>query len=194
MASRFRAAFQSQPDKKVAAIDSREPRRYGLPSGFGLDPAHDRFGRRPVAPVQNGDRTVSTSKRLGCLSFGLLFVLLAGCGEDTQLAVRTNWYIADIPVPKGFERNVNESSYKADGKARRILDVYEGGADPIKVRNFYKTNMASQQWVFENESLAGAIYTLNYTKGTEKCTITVGRTSDKGLFNKTEIRVNIEGK
>lgn len=137
---------------------------------------------------------MSTPSRLGCLVLGLLLIASGGgCREDAMLAVRTNWYIADIPVPKGFDRNVDESTYKADAKGRRILDVYEGGADPIKVRNFYKTNMLGQQWVFENESLAGSIYTLNYTKGKEKCTITVGRTSDKGLFNKTEIRVNIEG-
>ena len=130
-----------------------------------------------------------------CLLLGAsILVFVAGCREDAQLAVRTNWYVADIPVPKGFERNVNESSYKADGKARRILDVYEGRADTIKVRNFYKTNMPGQQWVFENESLAGAVYTLNFTKGSEKCTITIGRTSEKGLFAKTEVRVNIEAK
>lgn len=104
--------------------------------------------------------------RLGCLVLGLLLIASGGgCREDAMLAVRTNWYIADIPVPKGFDRNVDESTYKADAKGRRILDVYEGGADPIKVRNFYKTNMLGQQWVFENESLAGSIYTLNYTKG-----------------------------
>lgn len=140
-------------------------------------------------------RAVKTPMRRRYLILATAAVAIAGgCQEDAQLAVRTNWYIQDIPVPKGFDRNVDESTYKADAKGRRILDVYEGGANPIKVRNFYKTNMPSQQWAFENESLAGAIYTLNYTKGNETCTITVGRTSEKGLFAKTEIRVSIEGK
>src|SRR5262245_47860789 len=107
-----RFAFQSQLIPKVVAIDRFGPRRYGLPFGFGLDPAPDWSGLKPGRPVHNGDRTVSISKRLGCLSLCVFVMLIAGCGEDTQLAVRTNWYIADIPVPKGFERNINESTYK----------------------------------------------------------------------------------
>jgi len=120
-------------------------------------------------------------------------IAFAGC-EDAQLAQRTNSYVADVPVPKGFERNVRESTYSSTPKARRILDVYEGGADPIKVRNFYKTYMPAQKWEFDDESLSGSIYTLNFTKGDEHCTIIIGKKNEGGLFNPTEARVKIEAK
>lgn len=119
--------------------------------------------------------------------------LVVGC-EDTQLAQRVNPYIADVPVPKGFERNVKESTYSSTTKARRILDVYEGGADPIKVRNFYKSYMPAQKWEFDDESLSGSIYTLNFSKGDERCTIIVCKRNEGGLFNPTEARVKIEAK
>lgn len=123
----------------------------------------------------------------------IALVPFAGC-EDAQLAQRTNSYIADVPVPKGFERAVRESTYSSTPKARRILDVYEGGADPIKVRNFYKTYMPAQKWEFDDESLSGSIYTLNFTKGDEHCTVIIGKKNEGGLFNPTEVRVKIEAK
>ncbi len=135
--------------------------------------------------------------RTGFASVLLLSVslmALTGCPEDAQLAQRTNSYIADVPVPKGFERAVRESTYSSTPKARRILDVYEGGADPIKVRNFYKTYMPAQKWEFDDESLSGSIYTLNFTKGDEHCTVIVAKKNEGGLFNPTEIRVKIEAK
>jgi len=124
----------------------------------------------------------------------LMLAAVSGCqSEDSQLAVRTNWYIVDVPVPKGFDRNNRESTYSSSPSGRRILDVYEGGAEPIKVRNFYLSNMPASQWKFENESLAGGVYTLTFTKANETCAITIGKKADKGLFAPTEARVLVEG-
>lgn len=118
---------------------------------------------------------------------------LAGCNQpDAQLAVRTNPYFQGIPVPVGFDRNERESSYSTTGNSRRVLEVYEGGAAPIKVRNFYVSNMPANGWQLGGESLSGAIYSLSFAKDSSKCTITISKKSDRGWFAPTEARVSIE--
>ncbi len=112
--------------------------------------------------------------------------------QDTQLAVRTNRYVADVPIPEGFERNERESNYTTAADSRRILEVYEGSAPPIKVRNFFLTNMPASGWKFESESLEGSVYSLNFSKGREHCGVKVARKSERGLRPPTEARVLIE--
>lgn len=123
----------------------------------------------------------------------ILTATLTGCpSPDSQLAPRTNWYIQDVPVPEGFERNQQESNYSADVSGRRILDVYEGRAHPIRVRNFYLTNLPSSGWVKKSDTLAGGIYTLEFSKAKERCTVTIGPKASSRWSPPTEARVSIE--
>ncbi|MFO0974247.1 MAG: hypothetical protein U1A27_12530 [Phycisphaerae bacterium] len=125
-----------------------------------------------------------------CTLVAVVVWAAAGCNPEHQLAPRTNWYVSDVPVPQGFSRNIRESMYSTGATGRRILDVYEGGAEPIKVRNFYVTNMQSQGWAFEDESLEGQVYMLHFKKSKETCTITVSKR--QGLFAPTQARVNLD--
>lgn len=113
---------------------------------------------------------------------------------DTQLAPRTNQYVVDLPLPQGFERNDRESSYTSDGTSRRIIDVYEGRAHTIKVRNFYITNMPAQKWTPAGETLSGSVYTLTFTKGSETCTVTISKKTGTNWSPPTEIRCVIESR
>jgi hypothetical protein len=125
---------------------------------------------------------------------GAFVFALGGCpGHDAQLAVRTNPYIADIPVPRGFDRNEKESSYSHDGTARRVLELYEGHAQPLRVRNFYESNMPAGRWEKATESmLEGGIYTFQYKKGKEVCNITIRKKPSGGWGPPTEVRITVE--
>lgn len=116
----------------------------------------------------------------GCLSLVLLACLLAGgctqpSGNPTLLESRAQPYVADIPVPAGFQRDERKSTYAYTAGTRSVKDFYRGEADMLAVCNFYKHHMPMSNWETKDESLGNTVYLLTYRKGNEQCEIRIER-------------------
>jgi len=138
------------------------------------------------------------ARRLTCLTLALaaLAAGMPGCGDATEgaptrLNVRTNLWVADIPVPDGFKLNEEKSRTEVSSKAREIDHLYEGGEALTAVRNFYIDQMPRFQWQSVTEELNDGVYNLQYTKGKESCQVQVRRGGHRSFFNPVQIRVRV---
>ncbi len=122
-------------------------------------------------------------------------IILPGCqqptGEPTLLESRSQFYVFDIPVPKGFQRDRRKSSYNVSAGDRAVKDFYVGSDSPLAVNNFYRQTMPENQWMLQDEQLQNAVYLLKYTKGDEKCEVRIEETAAGWLGGKTRICVTV---
>src|SRR4051812_961851 len=82
-----------------------------------------------------------------------------GEGGPTQIPARKNPYVLDIPVPEGFKLNEGKSSNKSLPTVRWVDHTYEGGKDPMAVRNFYVISMPTQAWQVMSDTANEGVYT-----------------------------------
>ncbi len=112
----------------------------------------------------------------------------AAPADATELAAEATPAIPDVPLPLGFKYVENRSYSSAAPGVRMIVHVYEGPKDKFAVARFYRKQMPLSGWQIKNETDVLAVKTLEFTKESESCRITL---QDGGLFTKTEVRVHV---
>ncbi len=128
-------------------------------------------------------------------------LLASGCarpsvGAPTRLTPRANLYVADVPVPRGFSLNEGRSMHEVDqvANARRIDHCYEGGEAIGALRNFYIDQMPRFGWRLLKEEQVEAVYSLDFEKETEACSVQIQRGGSGALFSPAQIRVRINAR
>lgn len=123
-------------------------------------------------------------------------IVLGGCqrptSEPTLLDSRSQFYVFDVPVPKGFERDGRKSSFTVGAGHRSVKDFYMGADKPLAVNNFYRQRMPENQWTLQDEQLQNAVYVLKYAKGDEKCEVRIEETPGGWLGGKTQVCVTVQ--
>jgi hypothetical protein len=111
----------------------------------------------------------------------LLTALLTGCAglskEDSQVSGQVNMLepqtamkFADIPVPVGFKL-LTQDSYIFESSGLRVgVLKYRGKADPDRVINFYKEQMAMFNWNLLNVVEYGQ-HLMNFDRENETCIV-----------------------
>lgn len=153
-----------------------------------------------VVPSGIGWSTRVNRKIRQCLAPALALALPLACnkpndstaGGPTQLSSRKNAYIADVPVPSDFVLNENRSVSRVFNNIRIVSYEYYGPGSAMAVRNFYVTQMPSNQWQAMAETLDEGAYTLRYAKGGEYCEVRIRHGGTGSLFRPIQIKVIIE--
>lgn len=115
------------------------------------------------------------------------FLLLAGCaGEPSSWRSEApaehpvvpvpdrEKEFSDIPVPREFVRDVRSWS-RERGTFRMCNLVYTGPLDPYNTVDFMKKQMEISGWRLLDKSLDNDQKTLNFSKGSDRCRISVMR-------------------
>lgn len=121
-----------------------------------------------------------------------LTVIGAGCSNPAPLTPRQSFYVADVPVPVGFELDEKRSMNKVYPNVRLVEHVYEGKGPPQSVWNFYVTQMPNYGWVQLAGNLGSGVYTLRYKKGGEYCEVTISPGGSGALIQPARVRLLIE--
>lgn len=130
------------------------------------------------------------------LYIAALALILPGCkketGAPTILESRAQTFVADVPVPKGFNLDREKSDHSYTEGRRKIKHFYMGGKDLQSVRNFYYDKMPSGQWRLVDETLAAGVYTLKYKKFEEACEVRIEKIPAKLFKPSTQIVVTVK--
>ncbi len=114
------------------------------------------------------------------VGLGLSAALVPGCAtappeEDVVLEPIQAVQFADVPVPRDFVL-IPEKSWSYETASFRLCDMtYSGRAGTQAVIDFYKEQMSARGWKLSHQAENLGVRTLNFTKGDEKCTVTVKR-------------------
>jgi len=123
-----------------------------------------------------------TKRFVACLLGTVWWVLGGppGCAEQQQtygpvhLAPSSRPFERDVPVPIGFSFIESASEDASSGSRRLYLrHTYAGQADKISVRNFYREHMPLARWVKVSDGNVKGVYTLQYRKDAEWCSVQV---------------------
>ncbi len=124
-----------------------------------------------------------------CAALIVVIALLAGCGsmwnkwlgkeEDQSInkseAPNAAFYsFPDIPVPKELELVRDKSFVYETANVRTGVLVLKGNVDVNSLEQYFKTNMAKNNWRFMN-SFKYATVILNYTKDDKAAHIRISR-------------------
>lgn len=125
--------------------------------------------------------------------------LAPGCGPRnsgtaTVLPARPRPYVADVPVPDGFELDRRKSTHENRPGERNIKHYYVGKEKPQAVNDFYKQLMPTFDWEFVDERLSNGVFVLNYEKGGEECEVRVDQMPGGFWGPKTRVTVLIRAK
>lgn len=136
------------------------------------------------------------SRRSTLIVFVLsLVAALPGCKKDTGaptiLESRAQPFVADVPVPKGFNLDRERSDHTYTEGRRKIKHYYMGSEDLQAVRNFYYQKMQPGDWKLVDETLASGVYTLKYKKFEEACEVRIEKIPAKLFKPGTQIVVTI---
>ena len=128
-------------------------------------------------------------------------LLLAGCGGGA-----TSWRseapaerpvvpvpdrekeFSDIPVPREFVRDTRSWS-RERGTFRMCSLVYTGPLDPYSTAEFMKKQMEISGWRLLDKSLDNDQKTLNFSKGSDRCRVSVMRVPGE---HKTHLAIAVE--
>jgi hypothetical protein len=81
---------------------------------------------------------------------------------------------SDVPVPREFVRDVRSWSWER-GTLRMCNLVYTGSLDPYNAVEFMKKQMEIAGWRLLDKSLDNDQKTLNFSKGSDRCRVSVMR-------------------
>jgi len=96
-------------------------------------------------------------------------------GEGKTLVPQSQPPVKDLPVPIGFDLDVDTSrSYEAD-QSRLIDHVYRGPAAKDEVRRFYRYNMPLNGWDFRGSQQVGDEVVLRFEKDSQWCEVELRR-------------------
>ncbi|MFH1062426.1 MAG: hypothetical protein V1747_06020 [Candidatus Omnitrophota bacterium] len=122
---------------------------------------------------------------LGCVPVLLGMFLLSGCATDSyqtssgdnysesrQLGKSSIQRFEDLPVPAGFSMYRKESFIFQNNKTRMGTMSYTGNADIVAVIEFYKKQMALNQWNLLTTVEFDKVV-MSFEKDTEACIITI---------------------
>ncbi|MBN1554736.1 MAG: hypothetical protein JXA11_08320 [Phycisphaerae bacterium] len=110
---------------------------------------------------------------------GLLSGLCAsvGCqtgGSGEIKADPRSTHVTDVPVPNGFDLVENRSrSYQNQTGLRWVDYLYKGREEKLDIVRFYEKQMTLYHWEPQTTQTAQGQTSLDYTKGHERCRITV---------------------
>lgn len=137
-------------------------------------------------------------RSLGILSLVLIASAFAGAGcskksaGPTVIEARPQPYVADVPVPKGFNLDRTKSDHSYQEGKRKIRHYYLGNEDPQVVRNFYYQNMPTGEWKLIDETLHAGVYTLKYRKFEEAAEVRIEKIP-AGMFKPgTQVVVSVK--
>lgn len=130
------------------------------------------------------------------LTLVCLLLAVHGCGEKrgsgvTVLPARPRSYVADVPVPDGFELDRRKSTHENRPGERLIKHYYVGDERPQAVNDFYKQLMPTFDWEFLDERLQNGVFLLNYRKSGESCEVRVDQLPGGFWGPKTRAAVEI---
>lgn len=142
--------------------------------------------------LRSSAMTHRSSLWLGIL---LLAAFVSGCkketGAPTILESRAQPFVADVPVPKGFNLDRQKSDHTYTEGRRKIKHYYMGSEDLQAVRNFYYQKMPSGQWRLVDETLSAGVYTLKYKKFEEACEVRIEKIPARLFKPSTQIVVTV---
>ena len=125
-----------------------------------------------------------------------LAAALPGCkketGAPTILESRAQPFVADVPVPKGFNLDRERSDHTYTEGRRKIKHFYMGSDDLQAVRNFYYQKMLPGNWKLVDETLAAGVYTLKYKKFEEACEVRIEKIPARLFKPSTQIVVTVK--
>jgi len=105
-----------------------------------------------------------------------------------MLVAQAHPYVADIPVPLGFELEEKRSRNYDIATARLVDHVYKGDADKFSVKRFYEEQMPINRWTLVTSMFVTGEVAMDFEKDSERCRVVV---TEEGLFNNTVIRVTL---
>ncbi len=82
-------------------------------------------------------------------------------------------YLVDIPLPEGFVLADHSSEDWSSGTIRFVRHRYEGRADKLSVRAFYRRQMPLIRWTSVSESSVDGRHALSFRRAKETCQITI---------------------
>lgn len=126
---------------------------------------------------------------VGAVSGGCASPPKSEVGRD-RLVATASPYFADLPVPSGFKMLDGETTDYMTRGLRYARQVYQGSADPVRVREFFQEQMPLSRWTWVDTENEGGVQSLRFRKDEERCDVTVTR-EGRGLFLKTMIRIRI---
>lgn len=107
----------------------------------------------------------------------------------SELVAMSRPPVPDLPVPIGFELDQENSRSFAAAQVRWVIHTYRGHGDQFAVSRFYKRQMqSSNRWTLETDSMIQGVVLLRFTKGAERCDITI---RDPGWPRRTEVHVEL---
>lgn len=135
--------------------------------------------------------------RLPVLLLACMLFVSGGCPKEpttpTILQPRAQPFVADVPVPKGFDQDIRKSVHNSVPGKRSITHYYDGTEKLRLVRDFYVEKMPEFEWQLVNEKLEAGVYVLNYRKNDETCEIRIESLPGGFLAgNQTQIRATIK--
>jgi len=94
---------------------------------------------------------------------------------EAPLAAATHFQVIDVPVPAIFKYDRKRSSIYKKEAGRQASLVYKGRAHIERVANFYRDHMAAPTpgWKLTDDQMRGVRYVLIFTKGKERCMVTI---------------------
>jgi hypothetical protein len=152
-----------------------------------------------VARTAGFDKGASTmtgfNRGLALPTVAMLPIWFVGCrqaesGAPKPLTVNPQPYIADVPIPAGFEHVRKRSFDVITGEVRVVRHEYEGRAHPVSVRNFFREQMPRNGWTKLTDNDSDGNFTIFFEKEGEACTLEIQSRKKLG-FPKTIIRVNL---
>ncbi len=132
-------------------------------------------------------------------------MLLVGCNNNPQavdsssgayrevslpaeLVAKARPWVADVPVPIGFDLDEGRSRNFAAAGARYVDHLYKGKANKFAVYRFYKRQMPISRWVLVTDRFAQGDITLDFEKETERCVVII---SKGNIWHRTNVKVQL---